>query len=100
MDAIAAERSRDVRQAGGRDLLDPERIDLSAQDRWPVGVRNPDSSCRGSVILADETAEHIASTDLARIDGCRITLLCLGNGQRERPVWSLAVVVLRVGAKH
>ena len=65
-----------------------------------VGVQNPDSSCRGPVILVDETSEHIASSDLPRTNRCRINRLCLGSGQRERPVWPSAVVVLRVSPKH
>jgi hypothetical protein len=45
-----------------------------------AGVQDPDSSCRGLVILVDETVEHIASTDVARINRCRITLVCDGSG--------------------
>jgi hypothetical protein len=62
-------------------LSEPERprvlLDggIQVQDRDARKGPKPDSSCRGPVVLVDKTSEHIASSDLARINRCRITLV-------------------------
>jgi hypothetical protein len=66
----------------------------------PVGVQNPDSSCRGPVVLVGETSEHILSANLVSIDRCRIIFVRHGSGERKRPVRPSAVVMLRVDSQH
>jgi|GEM_PF-3511592 len=57
----------------------------------PVGVQNPDSSCCGPVILVDETAEHVASTDLARRNrvGSRFSATGAASASARCGLWRL-----------
>ncbi len=45
---------------------------MTENSSTPVGVQNPDPSCRDSVVLMDQPSEDVPSADLERIARCWI----------------------------
>ncbi len=57
-------------------------------------------SCGGAVVLVDDPAEQIPSTNVTRTDGDRIPHFGQGWGQAERAMRALPVVVLDIGPER
>jgi hypothetical protein len=104
-----------VHLAGNLDNWDPRVVDgiaarhrvftfdnrgVGASTGKTVGVENPDSSCRGSVILVDQPSKHVPPADFSRADGLPVIGAVQRGGQLKRSVRSMSVVVLGVGLQH
>jgi hypothetical protein len=76
-------------------VRDPGRAEAGPRGGWETRIR----SRRGAVILVDQTAEQIPSTDVARTDQQRVPRFGSWRGEAEGAMGSPAVVVLDMGAE-